>query len=104
VIQGKSLGWVSDTGVCGSLDEIARGVDLLICESTFLSDLGDKAEGYYHMTSEQAGLLASRSGAKKLIITHFSQRYPSSEPLENEAKKYFPNTAAAFDFLKVKLN
>jgi DHA2 family methylenomycin A resistance protein-like MFS transporter len=37
--------------------ELARGVDLLVCESTFLSSAGEEglAADYGHMTARQAG-------------------------------------------------
>jgi len=68
-----------------------------------LSDIEDKAEEFQHLTSKQAAQIASQSNAKKLILTHFSQRYKTTADLEREAKDIFPNTIAAFDFMKVKV-
>ena len=50
------------------------------------------------MTSEDAANLAKKSKSKKLILTHFSQRYTTTKEIEKEAKKIFSNTIAAKDF------
>jgi ribonuclease Z len=52
------------------------------------------------LTAEQVALVANRSGVKKLILTHFSQRYKSLADLEDEAKGFFPETTLAYDFMK----
>ena len=56
-----------------------------------------------HLTVKQAALLASANNAKKLIITHLSQRYKEPSEVLEEAKTYFPNSTVAEDFMKVKL-
>ena len=55
------------------------------------------------MTSVQAAEIAANSGAKKLVLTHFSQRYKDVDDLVKEAKDIFPNTVAAHDFMKIKI-
>ncbi len=100
-VQGKKIGWVSDTSPCENLNSIAAHADLLISEATYTSRLEDKGEAYGHMTAEQSALLASRNSAKKLVLTHFSQRYKTTEDVLEEAQRYFDNVVCAYDFLKI---
>jgi len=56
------------------------------------------------MTAEQAAKIAKKNKAKKLILTHISQRYEFKENvLLKEAKKYFKNTIIARDKMRVEV-
>jgi len=103
IIKGKKVSYIADTMLCKECNTMVKDADLLISESAFCTEHEDKAEGYKHMTARQAALLASRSNVKKLILTHFSQRYKTSKPLFDDAKEVFDNVECAFDFMKVKL-
>jgi len=100
--KGIKLVYSGDTKPTENILKLAKDVDLLIHESTF----GDEFEDYedrYHTKSADAADLAKKSDAKKLILTHFSRRYQDVRPLLEEAKKIFPNTECAKDFLNVVL-
>ena len=56
-----------------------------------------------HLTAELAAKIAKQAKAKKLILTHFSQRYKDIKQLEIEAKKIFKNTILAEDFLQINV-
>lgn len=101
--KGKKTTFILDTTVTDSCYELAQDADLLISEATLSSNLKEKAELRKHMTAEGAALVANKAGVKKLILTHFSQRYKTLHELEKEAKETFENTEMAFDFKKVKL-
>lgn len=101
--KGKKTTFILDTALTDTCYELAQDADLLISEATLCSDLKEKAQERKHMTAEGAALVASTSGVKKLILTHFSQRYKTLHDLEKEAKETFENTEMAFDFMKVKL-
>ena len=103
VVPGKKVTYITDTSLAPSCVRIAKKADLLICESTFSSELKEKAKEYYHLTSEDAAQIAKKAGVGKLFLTHFSQRYKDVSPLEREAKKIFKNTKAAEDFLSINL-
>jgi ribonuclease Z len=103
LVEGKKLTYVADTVACANCTKLAAGADLLISECVFHSDLQDKAEEYKHLTSKDAALIATHADAKKLVLTHFSQRYKTVDELGEEAKSIFPNSVCAFDFMKVKL-
>lgn len=100
---GKKLAFITDTRMCNSCYKLAKDADLLICESTFGSELKDQAKNYYHLTASQAASLAKKYKCKRLILTHFSQRYKDVSVLLEEAKKIFPNVEAAKDFMKISL-
>lgn len=103
VVKGKKVTYITDTLVCGACFELANDSDILISESVYTSDLSEKAEKYKHLTAKDAALIASRSGVKKLVLIHFSQRYKNTSPLREDAKDYFNNVVCAEDFMKLKL-
>lgn len=103
LIKGKKIAFILDTAYCNNCLKLAKDADLVISESTFMEDLKDKAKEYKHLTSKQAALIAKKSRAKRLILTHFSQRYKDINELLKEAKSVFKNTECAEDFMKVEL-
>ncbi len=100
---GKKVSYAADTGVCDNLVRLAMDSDVFICESTFMSDHKDMAKERKHLTAKQAAKIAKKAKVKKLILTHFSQRYKNLLPLLREARQFFKNTVAAKDFLEIKL-
>ena len=92
-----------DTRLCNNIFKYSKNADILVCESTYKSSQEKLAEEYGHLTSKQAAQIASQVNAKKLILTHFSQRYKDIKDVLNEAKDVFPNTVAAYDFMNVEL-
>lgn len=103
VKEGKKVAIILDTGMCNDAVKLARNADVLICESTFSGELATKADRYTHLTAEDAGKIAKKAGVKKLILTHFSQRYKDTTVLKEEAKKIFENVECAKDFMEIKV-
>lgn len=101
VRRGQSLAFVMDTGLCEGATALAEGVDLLVCESTFLHRDVALAERYRHLTALQAGQLAQQAGARRLLLTHFSARYPDNEAFAEEAAQAHDDVVAAQDLLRV---
>ncbi|MBS3167884.1 ribonuclease Z [Candidatus Woesearchaeota archaeon] len=100
-IKGKKLTIIYDTAYCNQAIALAKDSDLLISEATFSKQEKDKAKEYKHLTSEEAATIAKKAKAKRLILTHFSQRYKDVSILKKEAKKIFSKTETAEDFLEV---
>ena len=100
---GQSVAFVMDTRACDAAVELASGVDMLIAESTYLEDAQREARERGHMTAADAGRLARDAGARLLVLTHFSQRYPHTGAFLEEASKFFPNCVAARDSLRIPL-
>lgn len=101
---GMSFAFVMDTALCERAYDLARDVDLLVCESTFLERDHDRAVAWGHMTARQAAELARDAGAKRLLLTHFSQRYdPDGHEFLDEARAVFDEAIVAHDGLRVPL-
>ncbi|MBS3134887.1 ribonuclease Z [Candidatus Woesearchaeota archaeon] len=103
LVKGRKLSLITDTVYCDNCIKLAKDSDLLVCECTFSKELKDKAKAFKHLTSEDAANIAKKSKSKKLILTHFSQRYKDTERLVKEAKKIFKNTVDAKDFMKAEV-
>ncbi len=103
LVPGKKIGFIFDTGVCENCIKVGKNADLLISESTFSSKEQEKAKEYKHLSSIDAAKIAKKAKAKKLILTHFSQRYKDVEVLKEEAKKIFPDVECAKDFLEIDI-
>jgi ribonuclease BN (tRNA processing enzyme) len=96
--SGKTLVYSGDTGYCKELVELANGADLLILESSFPD--GQGLDG--HLTPSQAGEIATRAEAKRLVLTHF---YPDCLQTDIEAqcrKTYQGELILATDFMRIK--
>ncbi len=89
--KGQSFAIVMDTRMCQNAIELARGVDLLLCEATYLSSEERDARAHGHLTARQAGIIAREAGARRLVITHFSQRYGSTKPFVEEVREVWPD-------------
>jgi ribonuclease Z len=82
---GQRFAFVMDTAPCAGAEELADGADLLVTESTFSDDDEELAIQYRHLTAGQAGRIAAAGGARTLVLTHFSSRYPDVTPLIEQA-------------------
>lgn len=100
---GKKLVFSGDTAPCATLAKAAKGADLLIHESTFGSDKEEEAKETQHSTASDAAACAKKSGARRLLLTHFSGRYADTSQLLAEARKIFAGTEAAKDGLKIEI-
>ena len=95
--KGQVVAFITDTSYCHAAVELAKHADLLLCESTYLSEHLSLAESYGHLTSSQAAQIAYSAGVDQLILSHFSQRYRSTERLLKEARQIHPKSSAAVD-------
>lgn len=70
---------------------IGRGSTVLVHEATFDDDMQGDARAKKHSTMSEAIGVASAMGAKRLILTHFSQRYqklPNLGALDDSEVKF----------------
>jgi ribonuclease Z len=86
---GQSAAFVMDTGLCDGVARLAEGVDLLVIEATFLEADAHLARDHGHLTAGQAARTAAEAGARRLVLTHFSQRYADTEGHLAEARRHF---------------
>jgi len=101
--QPRSYAYCSDTKYDESLLNYLKEVDVLYHESTFLTDLKDRASATYHSTAEQAALIAKKANVKKLIIGHYSARYNSLDGFLEESGQVFNNVFLAKDGVTFKI-
>lgn len=99
--DGKKISYVIDTKYDEVLKEYASEADLLICEATLSQKDFEKSDERNHMSTLQAAKVAREAKAKKLLLTHVSQRYYNTKKLLAEAKTVFKNASYAKDFDKI---
>lgn len=100
---GQVVAFVMDTGWCDEAVALAAGADLLVSESTFLSADEHLAREYGHLTAAQAARLAREAGARRLVLTHLSQRYPDPDVYLDEARPVFEEVVVARDLDRIPL-
>jgi ribonuclease Z len=104
---GRTVVYTGDTRPCESTVEVASGCDMLIHEATFSEAELERAQRTGHSTARQAGEIAKRAGARRLVLTHLSARY-SERPyvLEREAKRACAGACSvvvAYDGLAIEI-
>ncbi|TQN42513.1 RNAse Z [Blastococcus colisei] len=87
--RGQQFAFIMDTRLCGAVFALAENADLLVIESTFLSEDADLAGAYGHLTARQAATVAEECGVRRLVLTHFSQRYGDPGRFRDEAAAVF---------------
>ena len=100
---GQSFAFIMDTAWCDAALELAAGADLVVCEATFLSEDEDMAAEYGHLTARQAGRLAAQAGARRLVLSHFSRRYPDMQAFADEAGEEFDDVIIAADLDHIEI-
>lgn len=103
LIKGKKITFLTDTLPNENCFKLASNADILISDSTYSSNLKEKAAEWGHLTALEAAQIASQSGVKKLILTHFSARYKNTSEVEEDARTAFDNVVAAYDFMKITI-
>ena len=88
----RAYAYCSDTRYVPTLHELIAGVDLLYHESTYCRDSQHRAEAYWHSTAADAATVAREAGVKKLLLGHYSSRYPDETAFLDEAREIFPES------------
>jgi ribonuclease Z len=100
---GSVFAFVMDTRVCESAVALARDADLLVMEATYTSENQELADHYWHCTAADAARTAAMAGARRLAMTHFSQRNLESGQHLRDAREIFPNSIALNDLDRVDI-
>jgi ribonuclease BN (tRNA processing enzyme) len=79
-IGDKVVAYGADGALSDSLIELSRNADLLILESSYPQDKPNPG----HLTTMEAGEVAVKAGAKRLMLTHF---YPEVAGMNEEEIK-----------------
>ncbi|KAK8088608.1 tRNA processing endoribonuclease [Apiospora hydei] len=112
--SGLKIAYSGDCRPSDSFVKIGQGVTLLIHESTFDDELKGDAVAKKHSTMSEAIDVGRRMGARRILLTHFSQRY-QKVPVIEENLEVKPDAdgkdkarldeiiLVAFDYMRVKL-
>lgn len=84
---GKVLAYSGDTGPTPALMDIAADADLFLCEASFRAC--DDNPPNLHLTGVEAGEVATKAAAKRLVVTHV--------PPWHDAQTMLAEAAGAFD-------
>lgn len=103
-VPGRGVAYCTDTSYCANAVELARNADVLVHESTFSMQHEELARISAHSTTAMAARTALEANARFLFLTHLSSRYAVGNAIEpvdllNEARRIFPATDLASDFL-----
>lgn len=91
--SGHRLVYTGDTGASDALADWAHECDLLLAECSLPEDRRIDT----HLTPKQAGELARRAGAKRLVLTHFYPQVEEVDPAAVAAETYGGMVVAARD-------
>lgn len=95
--HSRSYAYCSDTRYDVRIIPLVQHADLLYHESTFMSDMEQRAYETFHSTAAQAAQVAKTAEVGKLMLGHYSSRYKELEPLLTEAKDVFGNTILSIE-------
>ncbi len=74
--KGRRVSFVMDTRYNENAVKLAKGSDLLVCESTFSKQESEELlENRAHLSSVEAAEIGKKAGVKNLALVHLSQRY-----------------------------
>lgn len=104
-LEGKTIVYCTDTGVCGNLYKLARRADFFITECSATS--GKREKDWPHLTAQDAAKVANKSQVKKLFLVHFNAALfktgKQRSAAKAQAREIFKNTFAAGDGQTVNL-
>ena len=92
-----SYAFCSDTAYKPEIVPIIKQVDCLYHEATFLESETHLAKKTKHSTAIQAAIIAKEASVNKLILGHYSTRYPSIQLFKEEASQVFDQVELADD-------
>ena len=95
--RGRRIVISGDTAPCQAIEVFAHQADVLVHESTFLSDEAERARETGHSTARQAAEIAVAAGVRLLALTHLSTRYFPRD-VRDEAREVFAETIVPRDF------
>ncbi|MEM6647117.1 MAG: ribonuclease Z [Bacteroidota bacterium] len=97
VQRGKAFAYVTDTRPCENGVALADGAAVVYHEATYRDVHEHLAQERGHSTAAQAARVADEAGADRLLLGHFSARYPHAElmHLRAEAVRKHQNTTTA---------
>jgi ribonuclease Z len=108
---GLKIAYSGDCRPSAAFADLGRGAHLLIHECTFDDELGGDAVAKKHSTLSEALDVGRQMKARRILLTHFSQRYPKLPVVSEEAVRAQDEEGGkrdvevlfAFDMMRVRL-
>jgi ribonuclease Z len=100
----RSYAYCSDTAPFPELSKWVAGVNVLYHEATFPSDMAEMAEKTFHSTTHQAAQCALEAGVGRLLVGHYSSRFPSVEFYLDELRSVFPESYLTKDMDVIEIS
>ena len=101
--EPRSYAYCSDTAPFPELTQWLEGVTVLYHEATFPAEMTEMAQKTYHSTTLQAAQTALEAGVGRLLVGHYSSRFPSVDFFLDEMRAIFPDTYLAHDMDVVEI-
>ena len=102
--EPRSYAYCSDTAPFPELAQWVRGATLLYHEATFPDAMSEMAAKTFHSTTLQAARTALDAGVKRLLVGHYSSRYPDVSFFLDELRSIFPATDLAHDLDVIEID
>ncbi len=97
--RGIDVSYITDSRPTDKVCEAVADSDLLVCEGMFPEEKRERALKSRHMTAREAAEIASRAGAHRLWLTHYSPSMPDPAQCLAEAREVYPAAVAGHDGL-----
>ena len=97
VKPGAVFAYVLDTAPCPGAVALAQDADLVLHEATFAGEHTERAAETGHSTARQAAETARDAAARRLLMTHVSARYATTDDLVTQARRVFPASDVAVE-------
>jgi ribonuclease BN (tRNA processing enzyme) len=85
---GRSITYSADTAPDERVVALARGTDVFLCEATLLAGEAEVGGARGHSSAVEAARMASAAGARRLVLTHYSED-ATSHDLDEGARAGF---------------
>lgn len=104
-VDGRTIAFCTDTGICDNAITLARNADLLITECGLKP--GTSSPDWPHLNPEDAISIAQKAGARRLALVHFgAEVYKTLEERDSVRvifEKAFPGLVVATDNLSIEI-
>ncbi|TVY85552.1 Ribonuclease Z [Lachnellula suecica] len=100
--NGFKVAYSGDCRPSNEFVKIGQGATLLVHEATFDDELQGDAIAKKHSTTAEALDIGKRMKARRILLTHFSQRYQKIPVMDSQGGKD-QVAIVAFDYMRVKL-
>ena len=100
----RSYAYCSDTAPFPELAQWVKGVSVLYHEATFPAEMSEMAAKTFHSTTLDAANCAKEAGAGRLLVGHYSSRYPSVDFYLDELRSVFPESYLTRDMDVVEIS